>query len=40
MRLCCLVRFPLTPPFLELPFGEDSKRKILWDNSVRLYGLG
>ena len=26
--------------FLELPFSEASKRKILWDNSARLYGLG
>ena len=26
--------------FLELPFREESKRKILWDNSARLYGLG
>ncbi len=25
--------------FLELPFDEETQRKILWDNSVRLYGL-
>ena len=25
--------------FLEMPLSEDSKRKILWDNCARLYGL-
>lgn len=25
--------------FLSLPFRDESKRKILWDNAVRLYGL-
>ena len=26
--------------FLELPVTDDAKRKILWDNCARLYGLG
>jgi predicted TIM-barrel fold metal-dependent hydrolase len=25
--------------FLALPLGEQSKKKILWDNAVRLYAL-
>ena len=28
-----------TELFLDLPFGEESKRKILWDNCARLYGF-
>ncbi|PYO34004.1 MAG: hypothetical protein DMD86_09450, partial [Candidatus Rokuibacteriota bacterium] len=26
--------------FLELPVSDDTKRRILWDNCARLYGLG
>jgi len=26
--------------FLEVPVSDDTKRKILWDNCARLYGLG
>lgn len=34
-------RFPeATQRFLKLPLSADSKRKILWDNCARLYGLG
>jgi predicted TIM-barrel fold metal-dependent hydrolase len=29
-----------TAYFLKLPLAEESKRKILWDNCVRLYDLG
>jgi uncharacterized protein len=25
--------------FLKLPIGDESKKKILWDNPCRLYGL-
>jgi uncharacterized protein len=25
--------------FLSIPISDDSRRKILWDNCVRLYGL-
>ena len=25
--------------FLELPFGKESKKKVLWDNCARLYNL-
>jgi predicted TIM-barrel fold metal-dependent hydrolase len=33
-------KFPhATERFLTLPFSETAKRKILWDNSVRLYGI-
>jgi uncharacterized protein len=33
-------RFPeATSLFLALPIGDDSKRRILWDNCARLYGL-
>jgi len=33
-------KFPLsTATFLKLPIPEDSKRKILWDNCARLYGI-
>lgn len=33
-------RFPNSvAAFLELPFREESRRKILWDNSARLYGF-
>src|SRR3989442_1096887 len=28
-----------TAHFLKLPLGEESKRKILWDNCARLYGF-
>ena len=34
-------RFPnAVTTFLDLGFGEESCRKILWDNSARLYGFG
>jgi predicted TIM-barrel fold metal-dependent hydrolase len=29
-----------TAHFLKLPLGDESKRKILWDNCTRLYGVG
>ncbi len=29
-----------TEEFLKLPFREESKLKIMWDNPARLYGLG
>ena len=33
-------KFPhSTESFLELPFAESSKRKILWDNYAKLYKL-
>ena len=33
-------KFPhATESFLELPFAESSKKKILWDNYARLYNL-
>ncbi len=33
-------KFPeATESFLTLPFSEEAKRKILWDNCARLYGL-
>lgn len=33
-------RFPNSvAAFLELPFREESRRKILWDNAARLYGF-
>ena len=34
-------KFPkATESFLELPFAESTKRKILWDNYTKLYDLG
>jgi predicted TIM-barrel fold metal-dependent hydrolase len=33
-------KFPhATESFLELPFGESTKRKILWENYCKLYGI-
>jgi predicted TIM-barrel fold metal-dependent hydrolase len=33
-------RFPeSTELFLKLPIPDESKRKILWDNCARLYGI-
>ena len=33
-------KFPhATKAFLELPFEDSTKKKLLWDNSARLYDL-